>query len=222
MPKGGPPTKTRAQKLKGDWLSGPGRVKKGRGGKGADPDRVVYDPSYTPGLGTAGESGKTAIGQKKPMKSKVYAAGSNVLTREKRLSYDQALKQGTRADDPRNWEFHYKAPKGGFHETKGASAAENKAQAYSNARMRAKRDAKYAGKELYQVRKMEYDTETVKAETKQASANRKALGRFGSTRAAAGVEAQKQLANRRASRGRSLTTEAFEENKPKKRAGALV
>jgi hypothetical protein len=154
---------------------------------------------------------KTAVGGKDPLKAKTYAAGSNTLTREKRQSYDDYLATGSRADDPRNWEFHYKAPSASrMGPTKGQSAEERTTNAYSSARQKAERMAKLAGKDVYQVKKTEYETETLKGETKQAAANRKATsgGGFGSSRVAQSVVAQKQMANRKT--GRAKASSPFE------------
>jgi hypothetical protein len=205
---------TKGDKLKGNWITGPGTEVKGRG-KDTGQSTIKYSSSFDPNK--ASQLQKSAVGQKKAMKAKVYEAGSNILTREKRKTYDQLLKEGSRADDPRNWEFHYKAPKNtGYSESKGASAAEKRTQAFSNAKMRAQRDAKWTGKDVYAVKKAEYETEGIKGQAKQTRLNTKAMGRFGSTKTAKDVAAQKQASARRGSARQRAGASAFEADQQKK------
>ncbi len=146
---------------------------------------------------------KTDVGRKKPPKRKTYAAGSNVLDREnkgKSLSYEDALKQGTRADDPRNWEFFYEGAK--MMAPRGVSKGDrenNSSKRIDINRVAAESKARRTGKDVYAVKKIEWETEQLKGKTKQATADRKATtgSRSGSTSVAKGVAAQKQLSNRR-------------------------
>lgn len=192
MPKGSDP---RAPKYQ-SWIRGPGVKKRATGGKGGDPARTVYDPKYTP---IAME--KTGIGDVKA--GRQYEGGSNQLDREKYMSYDERLKQGSRADDPRNWEFHYKAPRKGRHysPTKAMSARERKSQAYSSARSKAEKNARLTGESIYDIKKLEHKTQAIKDESKQAMADAKAGRRFGSSKTATAVSKQRQLAQRKAGRG---------------------
>jgi hypothetical protein len=153
---------------------------------------------------------KTAVGGKKAPEATVYAAGSNVLARPnkgKAISYDDALKKGTRADDPRNWEHYYKGSrmvqkwsggKGGDYKTVN--------QGFIDAFNQARR----TGQDVYDVKKLQWETEQIKGETKQAAANRKATsgGGFRSSRVAQNVVAQKQMANRKT--GRAKASSPFE------------
>lgn len=177
------------------------------GGKGRDSPRVVYDKYYNPGSAIAAKTYDA-----KKYKPKTYIAGSNVLDREKRQTFDEAIK-GPRANDPRNWEFHYKGAGGNRHysATKGMSADEKRNQAKDSALSRAKKDARTIGKDLYSTMKIEHDTKNIRAGTAQMTANSKAMGgRFGSTKAAKGVAAAKQLATRRTGSKQDIRgTEAF-------------
>lgn len=207
MPKGDDvKAPSRAQQLKGTFNSGPGRLVKGGRGKNAEPDRVVYDKNYNP----ASKIGKKTFDPKK-YKAKTYAAGSNVLDREKTQTFDDAIK-GARANDPRNWEFHYKSTAGKhYSNSKGATADEKRRQGKDRALSQAKKQARTIGKDLYGTMKIEYETKNIKAGTAQMTANSKAMGgRFGSTRAAKGVAAAKQLATRRTGSKQDIRgTEAF-------------
>ena len=82
-------------------------------------------------------------------KDKVVAGG-NVLDaagkKKKRLSFKEHIKQsGSRANDPRNWEFHYKKPtrKGSY--TRGKN--DEKRTYAGDAKRKAERAAKGSGKE---------------------------------------------------------------------------
>jgi hypothetical protein len=148
-------------------------------------------------------------------KAKAYAAGSNALDREKRGKYKDSFK--TRADDPRNWEFHYNEKKSigrGRTGGKGEPRRQGTESKHAGARRYAERQAKRTGQDIYDIREIQYDTASTKGQTKQMGKDSKAMGRaggFGSTRVAQGVEAAKQKSNRRTSRAASRTTNAFAE-----------
>ena len=149
---------------------------------------------------------KTAVGDKAAPKATVYAAGSNVLDRAnkgKAISYDDALKQGTRADDPRNWEHYYKGSK--MVQKGGGKGGDSKT--VNQGRIDAEAKARNTGKDVYAVKKLQWETEQLKGQTKQATANRKATsgGGFGSSRVAQNVAAQKQMATRKTGRAQSTS-----------------
>lgn len=180
-----------------DWARGPGttvKVKGRRGTKGRDETRdstrTTYQKNYVP-----------AVAAKTKYEPKIYAGGSNVLDREK-TSYKDSMV--SRADDARNWEHYYKAPKAG-----------SSALKYSTARVKAERKAREVGKAVYDVKRIEHNTARIKADSKQAGADSAASGRgkFGSTQVAQGVVASRQLANRRSQRGRGRSAEAFADPK---------
>lgn len=155
---------------------------------------------------------QTAVGKKK-YKRKVYAAGSNILTREnqgKKQSYDEALKAGTRADDPRNWEFHYKEAGGRRMGNRGGGKGGD-GKRVDLGRLKAESMARKTGKDVYNVKKMEWGTAQTRGETSQATANRKAMGQRGTTRVAKNLAAQKQMATRK--RGRAGATLATDTRK---------
>jgi hypothetical protein len=152
-----------------------------------------------------------------------FKAGANVIDPKtgkvrERMSFDDYLKStGNRADDPRNWEFHYKTPSSTrTSATKEVSASERKRSAYSGAKRGAVSAAAGAvGKELYEVQKIEYETQGVIQGTEQASAKAKAKGggRFSSTKVATDVATQQQAAKRRTGRAKSRGGAAFEDPK---------
>lgn len=193
MPKGSDPRKAKYQ----DWIRGPGKKRAAQPGKGGDPARTVYNPNYNPASTIGGKTGAWDI---EP--GKQYKAGGNILAREKRQTFDEKLAAGNRADDPRNWEFHYNrsAGQGRYSDTKGMTGAERKTQAIRSARGQANKAAKLSGQSLYDIRKLEYKTQGIKDESKQATSDAKAGRRFGSTKAAKGVQAQRQLASRKSGR----------------------
>ena len=157
------------------------------------------------------------------------SAGSNTLDREERGTYKDTLK--TRADDPRNWEFHYSEPgRQAAKNTKGeqVSAAGMTSRARGKAKSAATRAARLSGQSIYDVREIQFNTAGIKAGTAQASKDSKAagVGRFGSTRTATNLAAQKSASNRRgaAKTAGNVTTAArgkptgpFDAAKPKKR-----
>ena len=152
---------------------------------------------------------KTAVGDKAAPKATVYAAGSNVLDRAnkgKAISYDDALKQGTRADDPRNWEHYYKGSKMVQQRVPGSGKGGD-SRIVNEGRLRAESEARRTGQDVYQVKKLQWETEQLKGQTKQATANRKATsgGGFGSSRVAQNVAAQKQMATRKTGRAQSTS-----------------
>lgn len=175
-------------------------------GRGKDSGQVThsYNRNYVPLA-----SGKTQGAG--TYQGKTYAAGSNILDREPVGDYDSTLK--TRADDPRNWEHYYNPPSKGRHysPTKGMSAQERRTDAYKRARLSAQKKAKWEGEANYDIAKINYETARTKAGTKQDATDRTAMGggRFGSTNVARNVEAQKMTANRKSSRAKSRTTDAF-------------
>ena len=175
-----------------DWARGPGTTKttKGRGRDRETRTTTTYQKNYVP-----------AVAAKTKYEPKIYAGGSNVLDREK-TSYKDSIQ--TRADDARNWEFYYEAPKAG-----------SSALKYSTARVKAEREANRSGKSVYDVKRIEHNTARIRADSKQAAADGAASGRgqFGSTQVAQGVVASKQLANRRSQRGRGRSAEAFADPK---------
>lgn len=184
---------TRKQRARRDWVRGPGKVTRGRG-KDTGTSTTSYDMNYKPSA-----SQKTGIGDVKA--GRQYEGGSNQLDREKTLSYDEKLAAGSAADDPRNWQFHYKAPGGRYSDTKGMTARERRDQAYSSARSKAEKNARLAGESLYDIKKLEHKTQAIKDESKQATADAKAGRRFGSSKTSTAVAAQRQLAMRKSGRG---------------------
>lgn len=207
MPKGDERQQSEASKLRGTWITGPGKKVTTRGKDGGS--RIVYDRSFNPNAGIAKKTsgfdykGTTA-------KKDVIKAGANVLDKEgkiaKRKSFEEHLAAAGRADDPRNWEFHYKAPSGGnFGATKGMSSSERRSNAFSRAKSKAKGAARSSGKEVYEVQKIEYETQGIVEDTDRAPgiAKAKGAGAFGSTRVASNVAAQKMKSNRAQGRARS-------------------
>lgn len=184
-----------------DWRGDYKWQKSGRG-KNAE-RRKVYAKAANPNYGkkTKGFSYKGERSEKEP-----YRAGANILDKKGkvagRMSFDKHLKStGNRADDPRNWEFHYEKPaRGGFY-LQGKN--DNRRSYTADARRRAETKAKRTGKEVYEVQKIEYQTQGIVQGTEEAGAQAKAkggAGAFGSTRVATGVAAQRQKAQRRTGR----------------------
>lgn len=103
------------------------------------------------------------------------------------------------------------------------SAQERKNEAYNSARMSAQKKAKLTGKDIYEVQKIEYDTQGVIQESDAAMAKSKAIsgaGAFGSTRVAANVAAAKMKSNRQTGRAKARQGAAFAE--PPKKRGAIA
>jgi len=177
-----------------EWARGKeSTVKVGRGKNSTT--RKVYGKR-------GGVAEKTGAGEKG--RTKAYAAGSNVLDREKRGTYADAIAGGSRADDPRNWEFHYKEPaKGAVGTSRGKG--EGRTNPRADARSKAQRAARETGQSVYDVKSIEYETAGIQQKTAQSKADRKALGggRAQTSRAAQNVTAQKQMAKRRAGGGQA-------------------
>lgn len=157
---------------------------------------------------------KTGVGRKKPPKRKTYAAGSNIYDRGnkgKAQSYEEALKGGTRADDPRNWEFHYKEAGGRRMANRGGGKGGD-GKRVDLGRIKAESMAKKTGKDVYGIKKLEWETANITQKTRQSAADRKAIGAGStrSTRVAQGVAASRQMAARRrgggGARGQSITS----------------
>jgi hypothetical protein len=149
-------------------------------------------------------------------KAKTYAAGSNALDREKRGKYKDSFK--TRADDPRNWEFHYDKKKSVGRGRSGGKGADQNRQSeskFAGSKRYAERQAKRTGQDIYDIREIQYNTAGIKSDTKQAGVDAKAkgAGRFGSTKVAQNLQAQKNVATRRGGGGAG----PFDAAKPKKR-----
>jgi hypothetical protein len=175
--------------------------------------RKVYTPHKIEKYkGTKGFDYKGTLAKKDK-----FVAGANVFDKKtgkvgKREGFSDYLKgTGNRADDPRNWEFHYKAPSQAF-STRGKDdhRVDNRAQA----RRVAEKTARRTGKSVYDVQKIEYETEGIKQGTRASGLKAKAMGgagAFGSTRVATGVAAQRQKASRRTGRAaaRGPTTGAI-------------
>jgi hypothetical protein len=148
---------------------------------------------------------------------KKVVAGGNILDAKgkkiKRKSFKEHLAStGSRADDPRNWEFHYKKPTRQGSYTRGKN--DEKRTYAGDARQKAERLAKQSGKEIFEVQQIEYETQGITEQSETASARAKAKGGgYGSTRVASNVAAQKQKATRRG----QAATSAFEA-KPKRGA----
>lgn len=144
---------------------------------------------------------------------KPFKAGANILDKKGRVAarknFSQYLKStGNRADDPRNWEFHYKAPATAY-STRGKDdhRVDNRAAARRTAEHKAKRE----GKAVYEVQQIEYQTQGVVQRSEEATAKSKAkggAGAFGSTRVASGLAAQKARGQRKAGRGGARRTAA--------------
>lgn len=149
-------------------------------------------------------------------KEKVVAGGNILDAKGKkieRLSFKEHIAQsGSRANDPRNWEFHYKKPtrKGTY--TRGKN--DQKRSYAEDAKNRAKAKARQSGKEIYEVQQIEYETQGITEQSDTAVARSKAKGGgYGSTRVASNVALQKQRATRRG----QAATSAFDA-KPKRGA----
>lgn len=213
-----------AERKRGDihiWARGKKSSKTVGRGKGAT-TVTRYEDELIPGWSPAKLSDTVTSemhskeGWEKGKKGKVRVAGSNVYGAAKRGTYDESFR--TRGDDPRNWEFHYKDPgrkSGGWSGGKGGqnqSAAQATAQARMKARQHAERQARLTGEDVYSIRKIEWEAAGTRLSTKQSIADRKASGKFGSTRVARNVAAAKRRAG--ASTGRSgrgqRTTSPFE------------
>lgn len=202
----------------GGGYEGPGRGTTDRRPTKAKgrPGTKNYEPAR-PGTGQFAPKEKiAAVAQKtkgfsykgKRSKSDPYRAGSNILDKKgkvaKRMSFDQHLKStGSRADDPRNWEFHYKAPTRTGTFRSGGKNDDSRTSYAQKARSDAESKARRTGKEVYEVQKIEYATQGVIQGTEEAGAKAAAkggAGAFGSTRVAQGVAAQRQKAQRRTGR----------------------
>jgi hypothetical protein len=202
---------SRGQSKRDIWARGKGTTTTRRQGKG-----TTSRTTYAGGTKVAGKTGEHATKKYNP-KAKAYKAGSNVLDREKRGKYKDSFK--TRADDPRNWEFHYKEPGKNARGTrggKGGDGRQTRSNPRSDARRTAERAAKQSGQGIYDVREIQYNTAGIKATTKQAGRDAKAKGGgggFGSTKVAQNLQAQKNVATRRGGGGSG----PFDAAKPKKR-----
>jgi hypothetical protein len=166
---------------------------------------------------------KGQIGKKKNWipEGEKFVAGANVFGREKRKTYDELLAEGSRADDPRNWEFHYEAPDPNkvYGPTKGMTGDERRQQAFQLARQKAEKAARLTGEDVYETRKVEYEAAGIRAETAETKAKALASGQFGSTRVARNLAAEKILAGRQTGRRiKARTTDAIEPVRKKKTA----
>jgi len=140
-----------------------------------------------------------------------FKAGANILDKKgkvkERKGFSEYLKAtGNRADDPRNWEFHYKAPSSRY-STRGKN--DRQVDNVAVARRRAETTARREGKAVFEVQQIEYETQGIIRGTEEASAKAKArggAGAFGSTSVAAGVAAQKSRGQRRSGRGGARRT----------------
>jgi hypothetical protein len=198
--------KSAAQAAKRDkWLHGKSTTTTTGRGKGRSTRTTTesQNPNWKPTQDT-----KTGAGK---FKKEKFVAGANVLDESgkvgKTLTFEESLAAGSRADDPRNWEFYYDEKKVGSGYGKDLTKAEKKSQARRSARGKAEREAKLVGKDVYETMRYEYQAKAVGAEAKAATAKSKASGRFGSTRVAKAVDTQQQMARRRTGRARSLATE---------------
>ncbi len=133
-------------------------------------------------------------------KGEKFVAGANVLDKRgkvaKRKSFDKYVKgTGNRADDPRNWEFHYKAPTSRY-STRGKD--DHRVDNVAAARGRAERTARKTGREVFDVQKIEYETQGIIQDTEASGAKARAISGsgFGSTAVASNVAAQKQRGRR--------------------------
>jgi len=152
----------------------------------------------------------TTKSEKGAYKREKYVAGQNIVGRKKAQVEDSFLK---RADDPRNWEFHYKedsyvsvGKQDDFNSSADRSRAQNKAR-----RSQAEKKAKSVGTELYDVMKIEFETKeirsTIKDDRSKSLAGRK---RAGTTRVGRGVAAQKQAGERRSGRATARASTPFD------------
>jgi len=160
---------------------------------------------------------------------KKFVAGANVIDEatgkvSKRKEFSEYLKDtGNRADDPRNWEFHYK--KGGHvWGGKDMTASEKRSMGRSQRRSTAERKAKTEGAAVYDIQKMEYETQGIKQGTEESSAKRKAIraGRAGTTRVGRGVAAQRQAASRRSGRASARSSSPFDAPSSKRRTSRIA
>lgn len=176
------------------WARGKATRKTTGRGKGKT-TRTTYEAdnkNWRP-VGSSGPSKMhSEEGWKKGRKAKTYTAGSNILDREKRGTYEESFK--SRADDPRNWEFHYKDTGNRMAAGKDMTSSERRTLARTQARGKAERMAKMTGQDVFDIRKIEWETAGLTAGSKQATADRKASGKYGSTRVARNVVAAKRRA----------------------------
>lgn len=136
-----------------------------------------------------------------PYKPKTVQAGANVAGQAKAPSFEESLK--TRADDPRNWEFYFAdsaAPDDPWNPR--SSMGKRSLEAADRRQLAlAKKKAKEGGQSLYDVKKMEFETKNIIADTEKATAVHKASrpgpGAFGSSAVARNVAAQKAKGRRR-------------------------
>lgn len=182
-----------------------------RGGKGDDGPQYRYEAEINPNYRENPGGGKTGAGKYQRVD---LPEGGNILEMQKILSFKESLKQGTRADDPRNWEFYFKEPgspggkigSAGWSDTKGMSGAERRQGAYARAKNKAMREAKYAGQDVYATLEAEYETARIQDEMRRdrlMSRMKQGPEGFGSTRVARSVAAQKALAGRTAVTGQA-------------------
>lgn len=185
----------------------PARAAQGRrGSKNYEPARAATG-SYRPGAGVRpqGFKGTAGFDYKGKKGIKKFVAGANILDAQgkstKRKGFSDYLKAtGNRADDPRNWEFHYKAPSSRY-STRGKN--DRQVDNVASAKGRAMRTARKTGQSVYDVQKIEYQTAGIIQSTERSGAVAKATGGgFGSTSVAANVAAQKQRGRRGRGGGR--------------------
>jgi hypothetical protein len=187
----------------------PARPARGRpGSKNYEPARAATGSFLKPTTPRAKIKGTKDFSYKgKRTGADKFVAGANILDAkgkvEKRQGFSDYLKgTGNRADDPRNWEFHYKEPKRKGTYTRGKN---DQVRSYAgDARNKAKSAARRTGQSVYDVQKIEYETEGIKQDTRASGLKSKAMGgagAFGSTRVASNVVAQRQKASRRTGRG---------------------
>lgn len=185
-----------------DWAKGEIVTQRVRGEKGGWETRrgrqADFDRNFRPKV--AKKSGTAGIYQDREL-----PASGNILDMPKVLTFEESIAQGTRADDPRNWEFYYKEPTstmgiGG----KDATESEKRSIMFQRARRRAEREAKLAGQEVFDTMRSEYETARIRNQMtidRQMAAMKRGPGEFGSTRVARSVAAQKARA------GRQMVTE---------------
>lgn len=193
---------------RGDGRRGrPARAAQGRrGSKNYEPARLATG-DYRPGARTKPKGFKGTKGfDYKGGGGEAFVAGANILDKKGKVKARQGFSEylkatGNRADDPRNWEFHYKAP-GSRYSTRGKN--DRQVDNVGVAKGQAMRKASREGKSIYEVQQIEYETAGIVAGTSRASAISKAKGgssAFGSTQVSSNVAAQKRSGRRRAGGG---------------------
>lgn len=114
-----------------------------------------------------------------------------------------------RAKDPRNWEYHYKAP-GRQQANERKTAAQRNDDARKTARRRAERTAANEGQQIYEIQQIQAETDRVEASTARFKKAQIEGKKQRSSRAATAVGQQRMLATRKAGRSSGQSTVLFD------------